>query len=94
MVACWNRVYKALDAYREADAAATALKRDFTTAFVTEAEKSGLGAPSGMEILLSFRFGNVSMAYKPITTKKSSNKPMVGFGKATKPSRTLTPRRG
>ena len=83
-----------LDAYREAEATAAALKRDFHNAFVAEATKSGLGAPSGTEIILSFRFGNVSMAYKPIAAKTTSSKPTVGFNTPTKPSRRLTPRKG
>jgi len=84
---------KALDAYREAEATAAALKRDFHHAFVTEATKSGLGAPSGTEIILSFKFGNVSMAYKPIAAKTTSSKPTVGFNTPTKASGGLKPRR-
>jgi len=73
---------KALEAYREAEGTAAKLKRDFHDAFIAEAEKSGLGAPKGSEIILSFRFGNVSMAYKEVAQKKST-KPTVGFGKQT-----------
>jgi hypothetical protein len=73
---------KSLEGYREAEAKAAELKKSFTAAFISEAEKSGLGAPKGTEIILSFRFGNVSMAYKEKVAKKDA-KQMVGFGKAT-----------
>jgi hypothetical protein len=80
-----------LEVYREAESTANALKVEFISAFTEAAEQAGLGAPKGHEMIISLKFKDVSIAYKPKGTKSSVER--VGFNQKSKGRQTLTPKR-
>jgi hypothetical protein len=71
-----------LGTYRELEAKAASAKRDFTEAFEEAANAAGLGAAAGMEMIISLRFNDVSLAYKEKGSTKSAT-PRVGFNTTT-----------
>ena len=79
-----------LEAFREAESTANALKAEFVSAFREAAEEAGLGAPAGKEMIVSLKFRDISIAYQTKGATKSSVE-RVGFGKVKR--NKLTPRK-
>jgi hypothetical protein len=80
-----------LDAYREAEATANALKAEFISAFTEAAEAHGLGAPKGKQMIISLKFRDVSIAYTEKGGKSTVER--IGFDKPKGRNQTLTPKR-
>jgi hypothetical protein len=80
---------KKMDAFREAESTANALKAEFVAAFTEAAEAHGYGAPKGKEMIVSLKFRDISIAYVEKGGKSSVER--IGFNKPK--GRTLTPKR-
>jgi hypothetical protein len=77
-----------LATFRELESKANAAKREFTKAFEEAAIEAGMGPSAGMEMVISLRFNDISLAYKEKGSTKSSVE-RVGFNtKTVKPTAT------